>query len=248
MAVFLLTNNVNEMKKMNIYVYSDESGVFDKKHNDYFVFGGIICLGTDNKLLWSRKYSAVEKVLRKECTKLKNQEIKACILDNKYKNQLYRSLNKCYKFGAVVQQDRVLDRIFHGKKDKQRYLDYVYKISIKNALSYLIDKKVISADSVEHIYFYADEHTTATNGRYELKEGLEKELKNGTYNYEYNYFFSPIFSNLKSVDLEFCNSASNLLVRAADIVANRFYYIATKKNCNFTYEIENRNSMIKMFP
>lgn len=27
---------------MNIYIYSDESGVFDKEHNDYFVFGGLI--------------------------------------------------------------------------------------------------------------------------------------------------------------------------------------------------------------
>ena len=27
---------------MNIYVYSDESGVFDKEHKDYFVFGGLM--------------------------------------------------------------------------------------------------------------------------------------------------------------------------------------------------------------
>lgn len=34
---------------MNIYVYSDESGVFDKAHNDYFVFGGLILLGTEER-------------------------------------------------------------------------------------------------------------------------------------------------------------------------------------------------------
>lgn len=28
-----------EEELVNIYVYSDESGVFDKEHNDYFVFG-----------------------------------------------------------------------------------------------------------------------------------------------------------------------------------------------------------------
>ena len=27
---------------MEIYVYSDESGVFDKVHNELFVFGGLI--------------------------------------------------------------------------------------------------------------------------------------------------------------------------------------------------------------
>ncbi len=35
---------------MNIYVYSDESGVFDKEHNDCFVFGGLILLGTEDKV------------------------------------------------------------------------------------------------------------------------------------------------------------------------------------------------------
>ena len=34
---------------MNIYVYSDESGVFDKVHNDTFIFGGLIILGNDSK-------------------------------------------------------------------------------------------------------------------------------------------------------------------------------------------------------
>ena len=43
---------------MNIYVYSDESGVFDKEHNEYFVFGGLILLGTGDKEIWSRKYGA----------------------------------------------------------------------------------------------------------------------------------------------------------------------------------------------
>ena len=27
---------------MRIFIYSDESGVFDKKHNDIFVYGGLI--------------------------------------------------------------------------------------------------------------------------------------------------------------------------------------------------------------
>ena len=50
---------------MNIFVYSDESGVFDKAHNDYYVFGGIICLGKEKRDDWARKYAHVESVLRK---------------------------------------------------------------------------------------------------------------------------------------------------------------------------------------
>ena len=30
-----------------VYVYSDESGVFDKKHKDYFVYVGIVVVGQD---------------------------------------------------------------------------------------------------------------------------------------------------------------------------------------------------------
>lgn len=31
---------------MNIYIYSDESGVLDKQHNRYYVFGGLIFLSS----------------------------------------------------------------------------------------------------------------------------------------------------------------------------------------------------------
>lgn len=46
---------------LNIYVYSDESGVFDKEHNEYFVFGALILIGNESKEIWSRKYSAAKK-------------------------------------------------------------------------------------------------------------------------------------------------------------------------------------------
>lgn len=40
-----------------------------------------------------------------------------------------------------------------------------------------------------NVFVYNDEHTTATNGRYELREGLEQEFKLGTYNMRYDKFF-----------------------------------------------------------
>lgn len=85
---------------MNLYVYSDESGVFDKEHNDYFVFGGIICIGTEEKELLSRRYSSVEKVLRKSKEVSSDYELKATQVDNSEKGKLFRSLNKSYKFGG----------------------------------------------------------------------------------------------------------------------------------------------------
>ena len=49
---------------MDLFIYSDESGVFDKEHNEIFVFGGLIFLGKEEKDNYARKYIAAENVLR----------------------------------------------------------------------------------------------------------------------------------------------------------------------------------------
>lgn len=226
---------------MNIYVYSDESGVFDKEHNDYFVFGGLILLGTEDKENWSRKYSSVEKILRANKGVAADYELKATQVTNKEKGKLFRALNGCYKFGVVIREKNVLDRIYLSKKDKQRYLDYAYKIAVKRAFENLIQDGIINPDEVERLYFYVEEHTTATNGKYELEESLEQEFKLGTYNYRYDTYYPPIFKKMKDVQLEYCNSESKLLVRAADIVANKIFYLARNEKRKELRDIQNLN-------
>ena len=54
------------------------------------------------------------------------------------KGKLFRSLNGCYKFGVIIREKQVLERIYKSKKDKQRYLDYAYKIAVKRAFENLI--------------------------------------------------------------------------------------------------------------
>ena len=209
---------------MNIYVYSDESGVFDHIHNEYFVFGGVVFLSTEEREKRTRMYLSVEKQIRQSEKIEKGKEIKATAISNKSKGSLYRSLNKVYKFGAVIDQKQILSEIFDDKKSKQRYLDYAYKIAIKRFFQDLIAKGTINPKEVDNIYFYIDEHTTATNGKYELREALEEEFKRGTFNFRYDAFYPPIFPNLQSLTVTFCNSSSKTLVRAADIVANRLFY------------------------
>ena len=226
---------------MNIYIYSDESGVFDKKHNDYFVFGGLIFIGKVDKENWSRKYSNVEKSLRANKKVSADYELKATRITNKEKGKLFRSLNNCYKFGVIIKEKNVLDRIYSSKKDKQRYLDYTYKIAVKRAFENLIKNEKINPDEIERLYFYVDEHTTATNGKYELQEALEQEFKLGTYNCEYNTYYAPIFRKMKEVKLKYCNSESKLLIRAADIVANKIFYLARNKKLKELNNIQNLN-------
>lgn len=223
---------------MNIYVFSDESGVFDKVHNKVYVFGGLILLSKEEKEIISRKYIHAENCIKRNYEN--GQELKACIISNKDKGKLYRSLNNTYKFGVVVKQNEVLSEIFRNKKTKQRYLDYVYKISVKKYFERMISEKLIVPDEVENIYFYVDEHTTATDGRYELREGLLGEFKDGTYNGKYDKFYPPIFPKLKSLEVTYCDSKRKALIRASDIVANNIYHRAVKdKRYHYTDEHTN---------
>lgn len=69
---------------MEIYVYSDESGVFDKAHNDIFVFGGLIFLKKKDMENCARKYLAAESAIRTGKYGA-DDELKACRITNKEK-------------------------------------------------------------------------------------------------------------------------------------------------------------------
>ena len=215
---------------MNIFIYSDESGVLDKKHNKYYVFGGILFLSKEDRDVWTRKYINAENAIRIGEKILSTQEIKASNISNKSKSKLYRSLNNVEKFGIVIDQEKLNDDLFEDKKGKQRYLDWAFKMAIKSKLESLIKIGIISPNEIKNLYFFVDEHTTATNGLYELKESLEQEFKNGVWNFEWQTFHPPLFYNLDALSLEYCNSSIKTLVRAADIVANHIFHQARMKN------------------
>lgn len=210
---------------MDIFVYSDESGVFDREHNQYYVFGGILFLGKEKKDICARKYTKAEKDVR-QALHMPTGEIKASVVSNKYKGKLFRSLNQEMKFGVIIEEQALNEQIFSEKKHKQRYLDYAYKIMIRRCLEKLIEQGLLKKDEEHHFHFYVDEHTTATDGRYELRESLEQEMFVGTFNFNWNHFFDPVFSRKGTVELEFCNSEKKTLVRAADVIANRIYHNA----------------------
>jgi len=211
---------------MNIFVYSDESGVFDREHNYCFVYGGLVFLSKEERDEWSRRYIAAERIIRENEKIAADKEVKATSISNKSKSKLYRSLNNAEKFGYVVNQKKLLVATYANKKTKQRYLDWAYKMAVKTKLESMVKRGLINPKEVDNIYFYVDQHTTATNGRYELRESLEQEFKIGTFNYSWSLFHPPLFPDMKDVYLEYCDSKSKTLVRAADIVANKVYHQA----------------------
>lgn len=216
---------------MDLFIYSDESGVFDAAHNDYFVFAGLVCIGQEEKEKYSRMYSHVEGIINEGRTNIR--EIKGCNSSNQTKSKLFRSLNSVNKFTIIIQQKDLSNDIFSDKRHKQRFLDFAYKLVVKNCIKRLIETGQIRIDNVDEMQFYCDEHHTATDSVYELKESLYSEFKIGTFNYNWNRFYEPMMPKLKDVKVYFCNSKTNLLVRAADIIANKIYHLTVYNELGF---------------
>lgn len=213
---------------MNLFVYGDESGVFDKAHNDLFVFGGLIFLDKESKDTAYRKYISAERKIAPQygVSDKRRGELKACRISNKHKAGLFRSTNGLIRYAIVIDQNRVVERIFDNKKSKQRYLDFAYKVGLKRIFERLIGDGLVDPGDIDSIYIRFDEHTTATDGRYELREGIEEEFKHGTVNYAYNTFHEPLFPNMRGgVFLDFKDSRDDALIRASDIIANRAFFL-----------------------
>ena len=215
---------------MNLFFYSDESGVFDPIHNDFFVFGGIVFTDRQAKENAERKYLAAEKAVRQREMIDSGSEVKASVISNGSKGKLFRSLNQYQKFGAVVNQKKIISEIAANKKSRQRYMDWVYKMAVKTKVCALHSQGIIDISEVTGLYIFVDEHSTATDGKYELAESIEQEFSIGSFGRNFTSFFPPVCPNLKTVKLEFCNSSSKTLVRAADIIANRLYFEAKRNN------------------
>lgn len=100
---------------MNLFIYSDESGVFDPVHEDYFVFGGLIYISKEQKDTEARKYRNVEKCIQYKYPK--GQELKACYISNKDKGKIFRSLNNSLKFVVVIDLKKIHKDICNSKKN-----------------------------------------------------------------------------------------------------------------------------------
>ena len=114
---------------MNIYVYSDESGVLDKSHNDYYVFGGLLFISEDDRDTFSRKFIAAEKNIRTFESIAPYIEVKASNFKPKSKNKLYRCLANTERFGVAISQKKLTnDALFSNKKNEAT----IFRLGVQN--------------------------------------------------------------------------------------------------------------------
>ena len=205
---------------IDLYVYVDESGVFDKAHNDTFVYGGVIYTDLQEKTLAERRYRAIENRLRKNGKYKDCPELKASILDNKDKRNIFSSING-YRFAVVIKQKKLSDRVFSSMRNKEDYLNSAFLSALKDSMIGLMRIGELSHGDEVRMHLEVDERPTATNGRISLSETICKEFREGTISLGKHY--PPILPNILSVDVRHRKSEATTLIRAADIVVNRVY-------------------------
>lgn len=212
---------------MKVYVYADESGVFDNKpeSSDYFVYGGIV-VSADAKRTLEHRYLAVEQAIRDSDPSLADDpELKAAHMSPAQRRRLYRLLvsePQCKPFVAAVRVRSVYERIFRDKRDKQRFLDYALKRGMRVPVEGLV-RRGFCIDSMKVV---VDEHSTATSGMHSLVESVDEEFRRGIYTSGFRGYKPPLFGDgFPAIPVCYLDSKRVPLIRAADITANYGWHV-----------------------
>ena len=86
----------------DIYIYSDESGVFDYKHCSKYVFAGLIYKDRQTMELDTRKFLSLERKLRNKTKYKALPELKAFKLEEHDRTMLYMVFRDALKFAVVI--------------------------------------------------------------------------------------------------------------------------------------------------
>lgn len=205
-----------------LYFFFDDSGVLHKKNAvEKFIYAGYVFRSRKELDSAKRKYRALVKKIQKALGR--NDEIKAFGLDDKYKRALYNVMKKEESLSLVVDISRVYDSILSSSKSICRYKDYILKRAIKAKIKSLLDSGAVLRTEEISISVCVDEQLTATDGIYGLRETIREELQYGIKNYDYEKFYPPLFDAPVHVRVEYCESKSNYMIQACDILANRIF-------------------------
>ncbi len=233
------------MDEQIIFIYVDDSGVLHKKSKDkVFVYGGYIFTSVNERADAERKYKALNKKISESLNT--QEELKACILEHKHRNSLYKVLREYHSFSLIVNIEKIYDYILEDKKAICRYKDFVLKVMIKTALSNLINLNMIDSDKPTKLIIQIDEQLTSSNGIYNLKQSIYEEFKHGIVNYNYNVKHNNLFSNTLEVSVKYRDSKHNYLIQASDILANRIYN--AERHNNISLFPTKYNHFMKYFP
>lgn len=227
-----------------VIFFFDDSGVLHKNEpSGYFVYAGYVF--TDRKELETarRKYIHSNKALKDSLNRI--DELKAANLSAKHKRSLFNSVKIYDSVAVVVEISRVYDYILADKKSICRYKDYILKRCVKSKIKTLISNGDISKNDDIKISIYIDEQLTATNGYYDLRDSIEEELMYGIVNFDYGIKHPHLFDSRVTVEIHYCDSSTNYMVQASDILANRIWTSYRTQNIKLR---QKDNQILLTFP
>ncbi|WP_207709358.1 DUF3800 domain-containing protein [Acutalibacter sp. 1XD8-36] len=206
----------------DIYFFFDDSGVLHRNEpSGFFVYAGYVFLSRQDLEDAKRKYIHANRQIRLSTNR--KGELKAAGLSFKHKRALFTPLQNCETVSLAVDISRVYESILSDKRAICRYKDYVLKRGIKSKLQDMIRRGLLYPTENVRLHINIDEQLTATNGYYNLRDSILEELVYGISNWDYGTFHPNVFSSEVSVDILYCESKSNYLIQASDILANRIW-------------------------
>lgn len=212
--MFLITQEV--------IFFFDDSGVLHKNEpSGYFVYAGYVFTSREEFESAKRKYINANKKIKGKLGR--TDELKAANLQARHKRSLYNAVRSYSSVAVVVEISKVYDYILNNKKSICRYKDYVLKRCVKEKLKALIEAGAIDRDKDIAISVYIDEQLTATNGYYDLRDSIKEELQHGIINFDYGITYPKVFDSNVTVNIHYCDSSTNYLIQASDILANRIW-------------------------
>lgn len=108
-----------------------------------------------------------------------------------------------------------------SKRRKQRYLDYALKRGVKSGIVDALRLQGIAASEVDAVSVVVDEHPTSIDGKYNLAESIDEELRCGMFNPTWQTSYPPVFGDwLPKIPFSYVDSSKVAMVRAADVTAN----------------------------
>jgi len=197
-------------EKQKITFFVDDSGVMHS-NDKIFVYGGLYFFTEEEKNEVSRQIIALKK---KEGI---TQELKYYSASENALKQALKILRKYRTMTVICRVYQLREETIATKEDRGRYKDYIAKLIIKKVIKTEIALGNIDPTRPLDIVYMMDQQATVTNGRYELKESVIKELTKGMQTE--TGFHQPIFFSDLTFKYKQCVSNRHAVIQAADVIA-----------------------------
>ena len=116
-----------------------------------FLYAAMCFCNVNDRDIVKRKYINANKKIRQATGK--TGELKASVLEAKYKRALFNSTRSYESVSAAVNLSRIYDHILEKKKSRCRYKDYILKLCVKRKLQELISRGIIKVMKILSLKF-----------------------------------------------------------------------------------------------